>query len=95
VPFALAAVYLVMALVGAMLIGFVYTTTTINYQAGHATGKALAVLSAVMAAFGMLGMSLLLISKKTALSPNLRLLIEVAILFAAFDIGAGALILAT
>jgi len=94
-PFLLACLFLLMALVGVMMVGYVAATSITNYQAASATGKALAVLSASMATFGMIGMGFVLLRYSSVLTSNLKLLLGIGVLFSAFDIAAGAAILAT
>ena len=90
----LAAIYLIMACVGAMMVAYVFTTSITNYQAGHATGKAIAALSAVTTMFGLLGMALIW-ATNYGLSSGVRLLLLVGALFSLFDFFACAAIILT
>jgi hypothetical protein len=94
-PFAFAVLFLTLACIGAMMAVYVFTTSLTNYQAGHATGVAMAMLGAAMALFGGLGLLMILMRFAAELTPNLRLLIAVGGLFILFDVLAAAVIVST
>ena len=91
----MAGLSLMMAIVGAMMILYVYITTITNYQEGHAAAIGLAAMGSALAIFGLLVGALSLATPGTTLSPVQKLLIGVAAIFAAFDIFAGVAIISS
>jgi hypothetical protein len=90
-----AVAFMALAIIGAMMILYVYVTSIVNYQAGHAVAVGMAALSMGMALFGGIGAFFILAKAAAAdaLNSNLLLLAGVGGLFVLFDIAAGVAII--